>query len=156
MKIKIVCVGSVKEEFFKQAINEYVKRLSRFVTVEVVEIKESKLPANFSEADVEKALEKENEQLFKAVEGYVFVCDLNGKELTSEDFAKGIKKLENLTSTISFVIGSSYGLSHRIKQRANFLLKFGNFTYPHQLFRVILMEQIYRAYTIINNVTYHK
>ncbi len=156
MKVKIVCVGNIKDKFFVDAANEYYKRLNKFVNLSVVEVKEEKLPKNYSQADINNVVAQEGVRINAQLEGYVVLCGVNGKQFTSEDFSKELKKLENSFSTITFVIGGSYGTSPEIYKKANLVLGFGSFTFPHQLFRVMLAEQIYRAYTIINNITYHK
>ncbi len=156
MKVKIVCVGNIKDKFFVDAFSEYQKRLSKFVNFSVVEVKEEKLPKNYSQADINAVIEAEGERITAQLEGYVILCGVNGKSFTSEEFSKELKKLENSFSAITFVIGGSYGVSPSLYKRANLVLGFGSFTFPHQLFRVMLAEQIYRAYTIINHITYHK
>lgn len=156
MNIKIVCVGNVKESYFREALEEYYKRLSRFVSLKVVEVKEEKISKNPNIAEINNVIEKESERLISQFEGYVILCNPEGRTYKSEDFAKNIKKIEAINSTITFVIGGSYGVSERLKILANINISFGTLTYPHQLFRVMLAEQIYRAYTIINNITYHK
>lgn len=156
MKIKIVCVGNIKDKFFVDAVNEYYKRLGKFVSLNVVEVKEERLPKNYSQADINNVVLEEGVRLINQLEGYVILCGVNGKSFTSEDFSKELKKLENNYSTITFVVGGSYGVSQDLYKKANLVLGFGSFTFPHQLFRVMLAEQIYRAYTIMNNITYHK
>ena len=156
MKVKIVCVGNIKDKFFVDAVSEYSKRLTKFVNFSIAEVKEERLPKNYSRADIDKVVKEESKRIENCLEGYVILCGVNAKQFSSEDFAKEIKKLENSFSAITFVIGGSYGVSPELKSKANLVLGFGSFTYPHQLFRVMLTEQIYRAYTIINNITYHK
>lgn len=156
MRVKIACVGNIKDNFFVDAVMEYSKRISKFVNFSITEVKEEKLPKNYSQADIDKVVKEEGNRLLNCLEGYVILCGVAAKQFTSEEFAKELKKLENSYSTITFVIGGSYGVSPLVREKANMVLGFGSFTYPHQLFRVMLTEQIYRAYTIINNITYHK
>lgn len=156
LRINIVCVGNIKEKFYSSACSEYVKRLSKYHTVDIIEVEEEKLPKNFSEADIAKVRVKESLRIEKHCKGYVVVLDVFGKELTSEQLASKLKSVASESFTVTFVIGGSYGLSDLMKQKANLLLSFSRFTFPHQLMRVILLEQIYRATTIINNITYHK
>lgn len=156
MNIRILCVGSVKESYFREALFEYHKRISKYVNLKFVEVKEEKLPKNPSAAQIQQCVDAESARLIEKCEGYVILCNPEGKTYSSEDFAKNIKRVENISSTITFVIGGSYGVNNSLKNKANINISFGTLTYPHQLFRVVLSEQIYRAYTIINNVTYHK
>lgn len=144
IKVNVVCVGKIKEEFLRQAISEYVKRLSRFCKVEIKELAEGK---NLSE---------EAEGILRAVKGYVFALCVEGKKLSSEGFAAEIKKLCDRGEEITFVIGSSCGLAEDIKSRADFKLSFSDMTFPHQLMRVILFEQVYRAFMINSGSEYHK
>lgn len=144
IKINIVCVGKIKEEFYRSAVAEYVKRLSRFCKIEIKEIAEG------------KNLEEEAEGILRAVKGYLFALCIEGKKLSSEHLAKEIKKLCDKGEEITFVIGSSCGLSNSVKERADFKLSFSDMTFPHQLMRVILVEQIYRAFMINSGSEYHK
>ena len=144
IKLNIVCVGKIKEEFYRSAVAEYVKRLSRFCKVEIKEIPEG------------KNLEEEAEGILRAAKGYVFALCIEGKKLSSENLAKEIKKLCDKGEEITFVIGSSCGLSNSVKERADFKLSFSDMTFPHQLMRVILAEQIYRAFMINSGSEYHK
>ena len=144
IKINIVCVGKIKEEFYRSAVAEYLKRLSRFAKVEIKEIAEG------------KSLEEEAEGIVRAIKGYCFALCIEGKKLSSEDLSKKIKKLCDRGEEITFVIGSSCGLSSSVKERADFKLSFSDMTFPHQLMRVILSEQIYRAFMINSGSEYHK
>ena len=148
--IKIICVGKIKEKYFILAINEYLKRLSKYVKIDIVEIKD--------EARAEVALKIEGEKILSKIKDdeYVIALDIAGEKISSIDFAKKIDKVFNNNSKLTFVIGGSYGLSQEVKKRSNYLLSFSKMTFPHQLFRVILLEQIYRAYKINNNESYHK
>ncbi|MBR3898085.1 MAG: 23S rRNA (pseudouridine(1915)-N(3))-methyltransferase RlmH [Bacilli bacterium] len=148
--IRIICVGKIKEKYFVSAIKEYMKRLSRYTKIDVVEIPD--------ESNAEKAVKIEGDKILDKIkkDEYVIAMDIGGNMISSLDFSKKINTLFNTTSKITFVIGGSYGLSGEVKKRSNYQLSFSKMTFPHQLFRVILLEQIYRAYKINNNETYHK
>ena len=153
-KIKLVCIGSIKEKFYTDAINEYKKRLQRFCDFEIVELPEFLPPSKCNDEQIKG---RESEEILKVVSGFVVVLDLNGKEISSEQLAQVIKE-RSITSDskVTFVIGGSLGLSNEVVKRANLLVRAGKMTFPHQLMRVMLTEQIYRAMTINNNVKYHK
>lgn len=144
-------MGNLKDKFFVDACGEYEKRLSRFCAYTKIELKEY---TNFS--STEQTKQKEGEEILKNISGYVVLLDLKGTSLSSEQFAKKIQQLSQNASEISFVIGGSYGVSDEVKSRANMVVKMSDMTFPHRLFRVMLLEQIYRAFTIINNTNYHK
>lgn len=154
LRIKIVAVGGLKESFWKSAIDEYIKRLGRFVKVEIREVSEFQ---SSSKTTPDKIREMESKNIESALDGFVVALDKEGENFSSEDFAKffELKKIEGV-SKICFVIGGSYGFDESIRSRANLILSFGKNTYPHQLMRVVLLEQIYRAMTIINKIEYHK
>ncbi|MBV7273281.1 23S rRNA (pseudouridine(1915)-N(3))-methyltransferase RlmH [Clostridiaceae bacterium UIB06] len=159
MNISVVCVGKLKEKYLKAAIEEYAKRLSRYCKLEIIEVSDEKTPDNAS--DKEEALIKEKEGLgiLKHIRdnSFVITLDLKGKMLSSEELADFIKESAiNGNSNLTFIIGGSLGLSNSVLARANFSLCFSKMTFPHQLMRVILLEQIYRGYRIINNEPYHK
>ena len=156
INLNVVCVGNVKETSFKEAINEYLKRITKFANIKIVEVKEERISKNPTKAEIENVVEEEGKRILNHMQGFVVVCDGGGKMLTSMELANKLKKVESSFSTITFVIGGSYGLSDLVKSKANLLLSFSAFTFPHQLFRIMLLEQIYRAYTIVNNITYHK
>ncbi|MBQ8320594.1 MAG: 23S rRNA (pseudouridine(1915)-N(3))-methyltransferase RlmH [Clostridia bacterium] len=143
-KINFVVVGKIKESFYREAVAEYVKRLSRFAKVEIREIAES------------VSLDTEAEDILRALRGYVVALCVEGEKLSSEKLAKKLKGLEDTGKEVTFVIGSSCGLSDRVKAAADFRLSFSDMTFPHQLMRVILAEQVYRAYMINAGATYHK
>ena len=149
-KIEIICIGKLKENYFKDAEKEYLKRITRFAEIGVTELPEY---GYLSEA---KAKETEGENILKAVNSYMFALDGRGRELSSEYFSLKLEGLKNTCSKAAFVIGGSDGLAESVIQKADFLLSFGKFTYPRQLMRVMLSEQIYRALTISNNIAYHK
>ena len=158
MKITIACVGKIKEKYFTDAINEYAKRLSRYVTLNIAEVPDEKAPENMSPAQMEQVKEIEVERLNKVIkDGYVVALAINGKKMTSEGFADFISDtMVKGASHITFVIGGSLGLSDKILKRADFKLSFSDMTFPHQLMRVVLLEQIYRANRIMKNEPYHK
>ena len=159
MNIKIVCVGKLKEKYFKDGIEEYVKRMSRFAKVKIVQVSDEKAPEKLSPAEMEQVKEIEGKRILDKIKDkeYVYVTAIKGKERTSEAFAK---ELSNLTtyghSDITFVIGGSLGTSDAVNKRADDLISFGKFTMPHQLMRLVLIEQIYRAFMINSGSPYHK
>lgn len=149
--INIICVGNLKEKFSKDEQSEYLKRLSAFCKLNVIEIKEQNQLENPA-----LILEKEGEEILKKLKGYTILCDINSKQLSSEKLAEKINSLTMETSTINFVIGGSYGVSEKVKAMANEKISFSQMTFPHNLFRIMLLEQVYRAFTIINGKSYHK
>lgn len=153
MNVNIVCIGKIKENFYKDAIAEYAKRLTRFCKLNIIELAESKLEGN----DINKVKINEGKSIISKLKGYVITLDLAGNMLSSPQIADKVDKLlSDGVSEITFVIGGSYGLSEEVKNMADFSLCFGKVTYPHQLMRVILCEQIYRAFMINSNCEYHK
>ena len=158
MKIKLLCVGKVKEKYFTDAINEYVKRLSKFTTVEIVEVPDEMTKDKASEAENLTVLKKEGDRLLSKIKDsdYVVTLEIEGKKLSSIGLADKISDICFKASTICLVIGGSLGLDTRVKQRSDFHLSFSDLTFPHQLMRVIVLEQLYRAFKIINNEPYHK
>lgn len=156
MKFKIVAVGKIKESFFRDAISEYVKRLSRFATVDIAEVAECSFNGEPNDKQIQKIVETEGNAILQKVEGYVVAMDINGKELNSVELSELIVKNKQTSSTFTFVVGGSHGLSQAVKNRADLRCSFGKITLPHQLFRVVLCEQLYRACCIENNVSYHK
>lgn len=155
MKINILAVGNLKDSFFKDAQAEYLKRLSRYATVTVKEIGEE-IPAKESNALIEKAKLKEGERLLASAKGTLCLTSLNGELISSEELSTYIKKECDLGHELTFIIGGSYGTSDEVYARANKRICFGRITLPHRLMRVVLLEQIYRAFTIINGTGYHK
>ena len=148
--MKIISVGKVKEKFFVDAINEYSKRISKYTKLEIIEIPD--------EANESVAMKKEGKKILSKIKDndYVVTLEIEGNSLTSLEFAKKIDNNFNSNKNLTFVIGGSYGLDESVKSRSDYKLSFSKFTFPHQLFRVILLEQIYRAYKINNNENYHK
>lgn len=159
MKMSICCVGKVKESYFRGAIEEYQKRLSRYCKLEILEVADEKTPEHASDLVEEGIKKKEAERLLKHIreDAYVIALAIDGKGLDSMQLSKRIEQLGiNGVSHIQFVIGGSLGLHHSVLKRADDKLSFSAMTFPHQLMRVILLEQIYRSYRIMNGEPYHK
>lgn len=158
MNIKIYAIGKVKN-FYKSGVDEYIKRISGYSKIEVIELKDESLSEKPSISEINKAKESEGKRVLSLLKNneYLIGLDLNKKQYTSEEFAEFLNtKLVENGSNISFVIGGSYGLSDELKKRVNTSICLSNLTFPHQLARLILLEQIFRAFKIINNETYHK
>lgn len=152
LKVNIVCVGTIKEKFFTDAISEYSKRLSKFCKLQIVEVAEES-----KEQNIEKKIEIESERLKNACRGFIILLDRCKQEVSSEELSNMLDTLKSAgTSEVSFVIGGSNGVSEEFKRQANKCVSFGKITFPHQLFRVVLLEQIYRAFTISAGLPYHK
>jgi len=156
MKFKIVAVGKIKEQYLKDAIAEYVKRLSRFCNAEIAEVEECLFNGVPNAKEIEKIVAAEGKSILSKLEGFVIALDINGVQLTSEAFSAKVSGLKSLHSVFTFVIGGSYGLSEEVRARADLKLSFGKITLPHQLCRVVLCEQLYIACCIERNVPYHK
>lgn len=156
LNIQIICVGNIKEKFYTDAIQEYKKRLQSFCKLEITELKEYKFTKE-NPQEISLALASEGKEILKKIKGYVIALAINGKNYSSEELSKHIEQLGvSGNSQITFIIGSSYGLSKEVLDNVNEKLSFSKLTFPHQLMRVILLEQIYRAFTIINGKNYHK
>ncbi|MBQ3558336.1 MAG: 23S rRNA (pseudouridine(1915)-N(3))-methyltransferase RlmH [Agathobacter sp.] len=159
MKISVLCVGKVKEKFYRDAIDEFTKRLSRYCKLEIIEVVDEKTEEQASENEIRLVKEKEGERLLKSIkdDAYVITLCIDGKQMDSEELSEKIEKLGiSGISHIYFVIGGSLGLADAVIKRADYKLSFSKMTFPHQLMRVILLEQIYRAYRIMNHEPYHK
>ena len=159
LSIKIIATGDLKENYLKEAIKEYQKRLGAWCKIEEIVLKEEKLPDNPSQATIDKALESEEKRVLEKIpsKAYVIAMCVEGKMLSSEELASKISEVTGLgKSEIVFIIGSSFGLSSGVKNRADFKLSISRLTFPHQLLRVILHETIYRSLSIINGTKYHK
>ena len=157
--IDILCVGKLKETYLKDACDEYCKRLSKYCQLNIIELPEEKIPNNPSEKDIENVIIKEGKNIISQLkkESYKICLDLKGKQFSSEEFSNKIENISlNYTGYITFIIGGSHGLSEDVLKNSNELISFSKMTFPHQLFRVFLLEQIYRAFKIINNENYHK
>lgn len=150
--IKIICLGKIKEKFFSDAEKEYLKRISKYAKIEITELNDEK------DEDVNKCLRQEKEKILKAIKpkDNIFILDIKGEMLDSESFSKTINNELTYNSNITFIIGSSNGLDDEVKKLASRKISFSKMTFPHQMFRIILLEQIYRAFKIINNEKYHK
>ena len=150
--IKIICVGKIKEKYLIDAIEEYKKRISKYTKLDIIELKD------ISYDDIDKVKKEEGELILKQLKetDNVITLDINGQELSSLELTKKLCALEVANSNLTFVIGGSYGLSTEVKNRSDYSLSFSKLTFPHQLFRVMLLEQIYRTYKIRNNENYHK
>lgn len=159
MKITVLTVGKVKEKFYRQAIEEFEKRLSRYCKLEIIEVQDEKTPDRASEIEERQIKEKEGQRLLKYIKDDAWVCALaiEGKMLDSVELSEKLEQMGiNGTSHMMFVIGGSLGLSEEVLKRADFKLSFSKMTFPHQLMRVILLEQIYRVYRIMQGEPYHK
>ncbi|MGN1480997.1 23S rRNA (pseudouridine(1915)-N(3))-methyltransferase RlmH [Porcipelethomonas sp.] len=157
LNVKIITVGKLKEQYLKDACAEYMKRLKRFCSAEIIELNESRLPENPSQGEIGKALETEGRDILKAASGYKIALCIEGKQLTSPGLSEKISKAAvEGQSTLSFIIGSSFGLAESVKKASDFRLSMSEMTFPHQLARVMLLEQIYRAFQIESNGKYHK
>lgn len=156
MKFRIVAVGKIKESYLRLALAEYVKRISRFASVEIVEVDECLSKGAQTDKELERVKRQEGEAILTKLEGYVVAMDINGTTYSSEQLSEHIQEQKQRYSTFTFVIGGSNGLSDEVKQKADARCSFGKITLPHQLFRVVLAEQLYRACCIENNVPYHK
>ena len=158
MKITIVCAGKIKEKYLTAGINEFLKRLKPMAQVEVLEVHEEKMPDGPSEAEKQQVLQKEGEKLLKLVPSgsYLFVLDVYGEELSSEELAERIDKLGvSGRSSLTFLIGGAFGLSREVRQAADMKLSFSRMTFTHQMVRLLLVEQIYRAFKINRGEKYH-
>lgn len=159
MNIDIICVGNIKEKYFIDAIKEYTKRLAVYINLNIIEIAEHKISNRASEKDISNALKNEKEIIKSKIREKSFIISLviEGRQFTSEKFSEKIEELAlEGYSDITFIIGSSYGLDNEIKNMSDLKLSFSKMTFPHQLMRVVLLEQIYRAFRIIRNEPYHK
>lgn len=155
--INIVCVGKIKEAYLKDAINEYSKRLSKYSILNIIEIPDEKLPNTLNDKLTQNIKSIEGEKILSQIkDSYVFCLDLKGKQCSSEDFATKISNITLNNSKITFIIGGTLGLSENVLSNSNELISFSKMTFPHQLIRVFLLEQIFRSFKIINNETYHR
>ena len=158
MKVTLICVGKVKEKFYRDAIKEYEKRLGAYIKLNTIEISDEKVKVE-NDSEIALAIEKEGNNILSKIKDnqYVITLEILGKNLSSEEFAL---KIDNLMLTgksdVVLVIGGSYGLSDSVKKRSDFALSFSRITFPHQMMRVVLLEQVYRAYRIITGASYHK
>lgn len=159
MKIRLICIGKLKERFYSDAAAEFTKRLSKFCDLETLELPDEKVPEHPSPADIERVKQIECRRILdKLTQGeFVVALDPRGKQLSSEEFAKRISEcMLTGKSRIVFIIGGSHGLTQEVRQRADLVLSFSSMVFSHQVFRIMLLEQIYRAFKIINGEPYHK
>ena len=158
IKITLIALGKLKEKYLRDASAEYEKRLSRYCKLDIVELEPVKLSDKPSETEIQSTLEKEADMIIKKIPqgSWIYSLCVEGKPLSSEDFAKRNETLVNAGRNLTFIIGSSYGLSPRIKDLSDFKLSLSEMTFPHQLFRIMLLEQIYRCFKINEGSTYHK
>lgn len=158
LNISIICIGKIKENYLKDAINEYSKRLSKFCNLKITELQDEKLPAKINGSIINEIKNKECDKIIDAIkkDSYVICLDLKGKEYSSEDFSKKIENIAlNFNSSITFIIGGTLGLNEKVLSLASEKICFSKMTFPHQLIRVFLLEQLFRAFKISNNETYH-
>lgn len=158
MKVTVICVGKLKEKYLKDAVNEYSKRISRFAKLEIIELPDEKIPENAGEKLESKVLSAEGDLILSKIKSDSVVCSMcvEGKLVSSEELAETIGSAAMTKGHITFIIGGSLGLDERIKQLSQKKVSFGRITLPHQLMRVVLLEQIYRAFKINAHETYHK
>lgn len=158
LRVKVICIGKLKENYLREAQAEYLKRLGAFCKAEVIELPEAKLPDNPSEALINDGLKKEAKKILAEIPkgAYVYSLCIEGKSVSSEELAAKIEENTGNTSNVAFIIGSSFGLDEEVKRQSSFKLSFSKMTFPHQLARIMLLEQIYRAFAINNNTKYHK
>lgn len=157
IKIRLVCVGNLKEKFLTEGVGEYAKRLQKFCSFEVVEVAEAKSFSKLGESEIKAIKDSEGDAILPKLKGYVVCLCINGKQFSSEDFSEHIQGLINESrGEITFVIGGSYGLSDKVVSKSDLKLSFSKFTFPHQLMRLIFVEQIYRAFNIASHSAYHK
>ena len=158
LTIQIICIGKIKEAFFKDAINEYSKRLSRYCKLDILELPDEKIPNNVNSKMAEDIKEKECNNIISRIkkDSYIICLDLKGKQLSSEELSAKMDNLSLNTSHITFIIGGSLGLTSKILSIANEAISFSKMTFPHQLIRIFLLEQLYRSFKISNGETYHK
>ena len=155
--INVICVGKLKEAYLKDAINEYAKRLSKYCKINIVEVPDEPIPSNLNDKLSESIKQAEGNKILSFEKNsYVISLDLKGKQYTSEEFSDKLEKLSLNNSSISFIIGGSLGLSNEVINKSNELICFSKMTFPHQLIRLFLLEQIFRAFKISNNETYHR
>ena len=155
LKINLIAIGDIKEKYLSDAIDEYSKRIKRFANLNIIELKET-IPASNNQKDIELSLDKDAKNIEKHLDGHLICLDIKGKMLSSEQMAEKIQKISLNSSEITFIIGASNGISDKIKTLCNERLSFSPMTFPHQLMRVIFLEQLYRSFTILNNIAYHK
>ena len=157
LHINIICVGKLKEKYLKDANAEYIKRLSKYCSINVIELQDEKLPAKTNDAVIAEIKEKESKKIIQTIkkDSFVVALDLTGKQVSSEEFSEKIEKISLTNSQITFIIGGTLGMSKELLSLANEKISFSKMTFTHQLIRIFLLEQIYRAFKISKNETYH-
>lgn len=157
LHIDIICVGKLKETYLKDACSEYLKRLSKYCNIKVIELPDEKLPDKLNDSLSNIIKEKESSSIFSHIkkDSYVIALDLNGKNYTSDDFSKKIENISIINSNITFLIGGSLGMNKKLLNSSNELICFSKMTFPHQLIRIFLLEQLFRAFKISNHENYH-
>ena len=158
LTINIICIGKIKEKFFKDAINEYSKRLSKYCKLNIIELPDEKIPDKINQSIIDNIKEKECNNIISHLpkDTYLICLDLKGKEFSSEEFSKELDTLSFMTSSITFVIGGSLGITTKLLSLSKKSICFSKMTFPHQLIRVFLLEQLFRSFKISNNETYHR
>lgn len=159
LHINVICIGKLKEKYLQDALSEYSKRLSKYCILNITELPDEKLPNNLNDSLINMIKEKESNNILSHIEknSYVITLDLKGKQYTSEEFSKKINNISlNNSSSITFIIGGTLGLSDEVLKSSNELICFSKMTFPHQLIRIFLLEQTFRAFKISNNETYHR
>ncbi len=158
LHIDIICVGKLKEQYFKDALNEYSKRLSKYCILSIVELPDEKVPDKLSDKLISDIKEKESNNILSHIkkDSYIVSLDLRGKQYTSEEFSKKLEKISLINSSVTFIIGGTLGLSDKLISNSDELICFSKMTFPHQLIRIFLLEQIFRGFKISNNETYHR
>ncbi len=158
LHIRLIATGSLKESYWRDALAEYKKRLGAFAKIDIIELKESRLPDNPSHAEIATALEREADAVLEALlpRSYVMALCVEGKQLSSEELADSLEGVMNSQGALTLIIGSSHGLSPRVKARADYKLSVSKLTFPHQLMRVLLLETVYRSLSILHGGKYHK
>lgn len=159
LHINVICIGKLKEKYLQDALSEYSKRLSKYCILNITELPDEKLPNNLNDSLINMIKEKESNNILSHIDknSYVITLDLKGKQYTSEEFSKKINNISlNNSSSITFIIGGTLGLSDKVLKSSNELICFSKMTFPHQLIRIFLLEQTFRAFKISNNETYHR
>ena len=159
LHINIICVGKLKEKYLTEALQEYSKRLSKYCNLNIIELQDEKLQSNLNDSLINQIKEKESNNILSHLEksSYVISLDLKGKQYTSEEFASKISNIStNIAGNITFIIGGTLGLSKNVLEKSNELICFSKMTFPHQLIRIFLLEQLFRSFKILNNETYHR
>lgn len=158
LTINILCVGKIKESYLKEAIGEYSKRLSKYCNLNIIEVSDEKVPDKLSDTVINNIKAQEANKMLQYLkkDTYCICLDLKGKEISSEEFSKKIEEISNISSSITFVIGGTLGIGEEVLQMSKEKICFSKMTFPHQLIRVFLLEQIFRAFKISNNETYHR